>query len=113
MNCYRKLARMAVILPAILNHLTQNGVVGCMTHLGSHTAQSGNSMISRAGQPATEGRLPLDRARLPRAAMNYMDDIKHFPILSEAEEQDLIERWYGRGDRKAYDALIASHLRLV
>ena len=69
-----------------------------MTHLGPHTAPSGNSLMSRAGRPA---------------AMSYMDDIKHFPILSEAEEQDLIERWYVRGDRKAYDALIGSHLRLV
>ena len=69
-----------------------------MTHLGSHTAPTGNSLMSRSQ---------------PMAGMNYMEDIKQFPILSEAQEQDLIERWYGRGDRKAYDALIASHLRLV
>ena len=54
--------------------------------------------MSRAGRPG---------------GMSYLEDIKHFPVLSEAEEQDLIERWYGRGERRAYDALIASHLRLV
>jgi len=54
----------------------------------------------------------MSRAGTP-AAMSYMEDIKNFPILSEKAELDLIERWYGRGDRRAYDALIASHLRLV
>src|SRR5262249_48735902 len=78
------------------------------------TAPVGNSLMSRAGRPeATEGRHHLNHARLPRAGMNYLEDIKHFPVLTESQEHDLIERWYGRGDRKAYDALIASHLRLV
>jgi RNA polymerase sigma-32 factor len=33
--------------------------------------------------------------------------------LTEAEEHDLVRRWYSQGDRKAFDALIGSHLRLV
>ncbi len=56
----------------------------------------------------------MSRARASRPApMNYLDRIKDYPILSEAEELALIDRWYQKGDRKAYDALIASHLRLV
>ena len=43
----------------------------------------------------------------------YLTRIKTYPMLSEAEELDLVRRWYGKGDRKAFDALIGSHLRLV
>ncbi|MEQ9447773.1 MAG: sigma-70 family RNA polymerase sigma factor, partial [Rhodospirillaceae bacterium] len=43
----------------------------------------------------------------------YMDEIKAFPVLSETEERKLVRRWYKKGDRQAYDALISSHLRLV
>ena len=43
----------------------------------------------------------------------YFARIKEFPVLSEREERRLIERWYTKGEREAYDALIGSHLRLV
>lgn len=43
----------------------------------------------------------------------YFTRIKAYPILSEAEELDLVQRWYSAGDRRAFDALIGSHLRLV
>jgi len=36
-----------------------------------------------------------------------------FPVLTEAEEQDLVRRWKDDSDRKALDRLIESHLRLV
>ncbi len=38
---------------------------------------------------------------------------RSFPVLSEAEEKDLIRRWKANGDRQALDRLIESHLRLV
>jgi len=43
----------------------------------------------------------------------YLTRIKTYPVLSEAEELDLVRRWYSKGERKAFDALIGSHLRLV
>ena len=43
----------------------------------------------------------------------YLERIRSIPTLSEMEEQKLTRRWYGHGDRDAYDTLIASHLRLV
>jgi len=43
----------------------------------------------------------------------YLDRIRAKPILTEAEELDLTRRWYSEGDRKAYDTLIESHLRLI
>ena len=43
----------------------------------------------------------------------YLDRIKSFPVLTETEERALIRRWYSRGDRTAFDALIGAHLRLV
>ena len=43
----------------------------------------------------------------------YIEQIKNYPILSEAEEHRLVKRWYSKQDRSAYDALIGSHLRLV
>ncbi len=43
----------------------------------------------------------------------YIEQIKNYPVLSEAEERELVRKWYSKGDRKAFDALIGSHLRLV
>lgn len=43
----------------------------------------------------------------------YLTRIKAYPVLTEAEEIDLVRRWYKKGDRKAFDELIGSHLRLV
>ena len=45
--------------------------------------------------------------------MVYLDRIKSFPVLTEVEERALIRRWYERGERAAFDALIGAHLRLV
>ena len=47
------------------------------------------------------------------SSADYLNLIKTYPMLSESEERDLTARWYTHGDRKAYDALISSHLRLV
>lgn len=38
---------------------------------------------------------------------------RSFPVLSESEEKELVQRWKTTGDRKALDRLIESHLRLV
>lgn len=43
----------------------------------------------------------------------YFTRIKSYPVLTEAEELDLVRRWYTGADRTAFDALIGSHLRLV
>jgi len=43
----------------------------------------------------------------------YLEQIKRFPILSEAEERRLIEDFQLKGDLKAAQTLITSHLRLA
>jgi RNA polymerase sigma-32 factor len=45
--------------------------------------------------------------------VDYLGRVKSYPVLTEQEELDLIERWYQHGDQKAFEALITSHLRLV
>jgi RNA polymerase sigma-32 factor len=54
-----------------------------------------------------------DALGLSTAHSAYLTQIKAYPVLSEAEELDLVRRWYGEGDRSAFDALIGSHLRMV
>ena len=44
---------------------------------------------------------------------NYLLQIKKFPMLSAEEEYMLAKRWKKRGDLKAAQKLITSHLRLV
>ena len=44
---------------------------------------------------------------------NYLSEIKKFPILSPEKEYMLAKRWKKRGDLKAAQILITSHLRLV
>jgi len=44
---------------------------------------------------------------------NYLTEIKKFPMLSPEEEYMLAKRWKKRGDLKAAQKLITSHLRLV
>jgi len=44
---------------------------------------------------------------------NYLLQIKKFPMLSSEEEYMLAKRWKKRGDLKAAQKLITSHLRLV
>jgi RNA polymerase sigma-32 factor len=71
--------------------------------------------------PAQKDRLMSFSAKRPMATsadhgadhMSYLTRIKSFPVLTEAEERVLIRKWYERGDRAAYDALIGAHLRLV
>jgi RNA polymerase sigma-32 factor len=46
-------------------------------------------------------------------SVDYLSRVKSYPVLSEAEERDLIERWYQHGDKRAFEAIITSHLRLV
>jgi len=44
---------------------------------------------------------------------NYLEQIKKFPMLSLDEEYMLARRWKNRGDLKAAQKLVTSHLRLV
>jgi RNA polymerase sigma-32 factor len=46
-------------------------------------------------------------------SVDYLSRVKSYPVLSEAEERDLIERWYQHGDKRAFETIITSHLRLV
>ena len=43
----------------------------------------------------------------------YLQKIRTFPLLGEAEERDLARRWQSAGDRAAMQQLVNSHLRLV
>ena len=45
--------------------------------------------------------------------VDYKSRVNAYPMLSEAEEHDLLTRWYKNGERQAHEALIGSHLRLV
>ncbi len=50
---------------------------------------------------------------LGRSDVAFLERVRALPMLTEATEQDLVQRWYEKGDRKAYDELITAHLRLV
>ncbi len=43
----------------------------------------------------------------------YLEKVRNFPMLSEAEEGELSRRWRDQGDEKALCRLAGSHLRLV
>jgi RNA polymerase sigma-32 factor len=43
----------------------------------------------------------------------YASSIKRFKLLERSQEQQLARRWQERGDRRATDALVTSHLRLA
>jgi RNA polymerase sigma-32 factor len=44
---------------------------------------------------------------------HYVSEIKKFPMLGEDEEFELAIKWKERGDKKALEKIVASHLRLV
>lgn len=73
-----------------------------MNHIAHHTdsVTSGRAAVRAAGPARSENGA-------------YLARIREYPVLSEREEQRLIQRWYEAGDRAAYDDLIGSHLRLV
>jgi RNA polymerase sigma-32 factor len=43
----------------------------------------------------------------------YLEKVRNFPMLSEAEEGELSRRWRDQGDEEALRRLAGSHLRLV
>ena len=43
----------------------------------------------------------------------YLEEIKKFPLLSEEEEQKLVQDFHQKGDMNAAQKLITSHLRLA
>lgn len=43
----------------------------------------------------------------------YLEEIKKFPVLSEEQELDLVQKWYTTSDLSAAHVLVTSHLRLV
>ena len=43
----------------------------------------------------------------------YVEESKRFPILAPDEERELAVAWRGRGDGRALERLVGSHLRLV
>jgi RNA polymerase sigma-32 factor len=44
---------------------------------------------------------------------SYLDEIRAIPLLSEEQEQALVDAYYRRGDEAAGEALVRGHLRLV
>jgi RNA polymerase sigma-32 factor len=44
---------------------------------------------------------------------SYVSGIKKFPMLGEDEEFELAVRWREKGDKKALEKIVSSHLRLV
>ena len=44
---------------------------------------------------------------------SYISEIKKFPILGQDEEYQLARMWKEKGDKKALEKIIGSHLRLV
>jgi RNA polymerase sigma-32 factor len=44
---------------------------------------------------------------------SYISEIKKFPMLGGEEEYELISAWKDKGDRRALEKIISSHLRLV
>ncbi len=72
-----------------------------------------NHVVSHS-ETALLRRPPARNTGISRAEHSaYLARIREFPVLSEREEQRLIRGWYENGDRRSYDALIGSHLRLV
>ncbi|MCB2106825.1 MAG: RNA polymerase factor sigma-32 [Rhodobacteraceae bacterium] len=69
------------------------------------------SISQTARGPA--GYAPVQDPNFGSADYRYLDRIRAIPMLSEAEERNLVARWYDQGDRAAYDQLIGAHLRLV
>ena len=56
----------------------------------------------------------MDRsAKVGDGLDGYLKDIQRFQVLERQEEIRLAERWQEHGDRRAAEALISSHLRLV
>ena len=58
-------------------------------------------------------RLNLPSIAIDGGLVNYLTQIKKFPILNPEEEYMLAKRWKKRGDLKSAQKLITSHLRLV
>lgn len=44
---------------------------------------------------------------------SYISEIKKFPILGQDEEYQLVRLWKEKGDKKALEKIMGSHLRLV
>ena len=62
--------------------------------------------------------MSVKRINLPSIALdgglsNYLTQIKKFPMLSAEDEYMLAKNWQDRGNLKAAQKLITSHLRLV
>lgn len=57
--------------------------------------------------------VPRADSSLSRSDVAFLEKIRSAPILTEAAERELVRRWFQLRDRKAYDALITAHLRLV
>lgn len=44
---------------------------------------------------------------------HYINSVRNMPMLTHDEEYQLAKKWREEGDKKAVEALVASHLRLV
>jgi RNA polymerase sigma-32 factor len=68
------------------------------------------SLFSSFGKSAPSARAD---SGLSQADVAYLEKTRALPILNETAERDLAERWIKDRDRKAHDALVTAHLRLV
>lgn len=63
--------------------------------------------------PKKEKTTSLPLAPQADGLSSYLRAVKSFPVLTEAEEKELAEKFYRTGDVKAAEKLVTSHLRLV
>jgi RNA polymerase sigma-32 factor len=62
----------------------------------------------------TAGVLPNSAGFTPNGFVDgYASAIRRYGLLERHQEQQLARRWHERGDRRATDALVTSHLRLA
>ena len=61
--------------------------------------------------PVATGRIPVLASEA--GLSNYLEAIKKFPMLAASEEYKLARRFNEKGDLKAAEKLVTSHLRLV
>lgn len=66
-----------------------------------------DSLVPVVATPVRPQLVPLDPFRL------YLDEIKHYPLLSREEERELAIRYREKGDVEAAYRLITANLRLV
>jgi RNA polymerase sigma-32 factor len=74
---------------------------------GRNSLKPGNKGDSRLRGNDSRVLVPVDPLRA------YLAEVQRYPLLSEEEEHELMERYHKSGDIEAAKKLVTSHLRLV